>query len=63
MALLVACGDKKKINEDLQQAFALHQKAMNIRDKTADQLTKLTANEDSLFVKAHKKDLDSSAVH
>ena len=32
---------------------------MNIRNQTADQLAKLTANEDSLFVKAYKKDLDS----
>ena len=50
---------KKKPNEDLQQAFKLHQEAINIRNQTADQLTKLTANGDSLFVKAYKKDLDS----
>ena len=59
IALLVACGDKKNPNEDLQQAFKLHQEAMNIRNQTVDQLAKLTVNGDSLFVKAYKKDLDS----
>ena len=57
--LVVACSDKKKPNEDLQQAFKLHQEAMNIRSQTDDQLTKLTANVDSLFVMAYKKELDS----
>ena len=59
IVLSVACGNQKKTNEDLQQAFKLHQEAMNVRDQTVDQLAKLTANEDSLFVKTYKKDLDS----
>ena len=59
IALLVSCGDKKKSNADLQQAFKLHQEAMNIRNQAVDQLAKLIANGDSLFVKAYKKDLDS----
>ena len=59
IALLVACGDKKKPSEDLQQAFKLHQEAMSIRSQINDQLAKLTTNGDSLFLKAFKKDLDS----
>ena len=59
IALLVACGDKKHQNEDLEQAFKLHQEAIIIRNQMADQLAKLTANVDSLFVKAYKNDLDS----
>ena len=59
IVLLVACGDKKKANKDLQEAFKLHQEAVNIRNQTVDQLAILTANEDSLFIKAYKNDLDS----
>ena len=59
IVLLVACGDKKKTNKDLQEAFKLHQEAVNIRNQTVDQLAILTANEDSLFIKAYKNDLDS----
>ena len=59
ITLFVACGDKKKLSEDLQQAFKLHQEAVNIRNQMADQLAELAANSDSLFVKTYRKDLDS----
>lgn len=59
MALAVACGGKKEPNEDLQQAFKLHQEAVNIYNQAGEQLAKLMANGDSLFIKANQQDLDS----
>ncbi|MEM8969019.1 MAG: hypothetical protein AAGE93_21560 [Bacteroidota bacterium] len=59
MALVVACGDSKKTDENLQQAFELHQQAVKIRQTTDKQIDQLKANEDSLFVSTYKADLDS----
>ena len=55
----MACGGKKEPNEDLQQAFKLHQEAVNIHNQAGEQLAKLMANGDSLFIQANQKDLDS----
>ncbi|WP_422080141.1 hypothetical protein [Ulvibacterium sp.] len=59
LALSFACGDKKQKGEDLQQAFELHQEAIEIRQMTQDQVAHLKANTDSLFVKMYTKDLQS----
>lgn len=58
---MVACGDKKQ-HEDLQQAFKLHQDAINIREQIADQITKLVTNQDSLFAATYKTDLDAISL-
>jgi len=58
MTLVVACGDSKKTNEDLQQAFELHQEAVKIRQITDKQMDELKANEDSLLVSTYQADLD-----
>ena len=54
----MACSDKKRPDEDLKQAFKLHQAAIALRNYTGDQLAELTKG-DSLFVQAYKVDLDS----
>ncbi|MGD1894637.1 MAG: hypothetical protein ACFB15_29095 [Cyclobacteriaceae bacterium] len=59
MALIVACGDSKKTDENLQQAFELHKEAVEIRQMTNKQMNELKANEDSLFVNTYQADLDS----
>lgn len=59
IALAVACGGKKEPNEDLQQAFKLHQEAVNIHNQADQQLAELMTNGDSLFIEANQKDLDS----
>lgn len=59
ITIVVACDEKKKPNEDLQQAFRLHKKAVKIRQMADDQLDQLKANKDSLFIKAYKKDLEA----
>ena len=57
--LLTACNDNKRANENLKQAFEFHQEAIKIRQMMDDQMTKLKANMDSLFVETYTKDLDS----
>ncbi|BFP40559.1 hypothetical protein FGF1_14040 [Flavobacteriaceae bacterium GF1] len=59
LALSLSCSDKKQTNEDLQQAFELHEKAIKIRQMAQDQMDQLQANKDSLFVEAYAKDLRS----
>ena len=59
LALSLACSDKKQTNEDLQQAFELHEKAIKIRQMAQDQMDQLEANKDSLFVEAYAKELQS----
>ncbi|MEM6843461.1 MAG: hypothetical protein AAF944_26750 [Bacteroidota bacterium] len=59
VALVVACGDSKKTDENLQQAFELHQEAVEIRQMTDKQMDELKANKDSLFVSTYQADLDS----
>ncbi len=58
IALSSACGDKQ-MNKDLQQAFELHKEAIKIRQMAQDQMAKLQANKDSLFVETYTKDLQS----
>lgn len=59
IALLAACGSKKETNENLQAAFKLHQEAVKVRQETQDQLDKLAASSDSLFMETYKVHLDS----
>ena len=59
IVFLAACGGKEKTNEDLKEAFKLHQEAVKIRQMTEEQLEKLIANSDSLFTATYKSDLDS----
>ncbi|WKN44175.1 hypothetical protein [Tunicatimonas pelagia] len=58
-SLVVACGDSKKTDENLQQAFELHQEAVEIRQMADKQIDQLKANEDSLFVNTYTADLES----
>ena len=57
--MINACSHDKKPDENLQQAFKMHQDAVKIRNQVANHLDKLNANEDPLFVTAYKENLDS----
>ena len=59
ITLLVACSSEKGVDEDLQAAFKIHNEAIKIRQLSEDQLNKLGANSDSLFIATYKSDLDS----
>ena len=59
ITLLVACSGEKGVDEDLQAAFKIHNEAIKIRQLSEDQLNKLGANSDSLFIATYKSDLDS----
>ena len=59
LVMINACSPDKKPDENLQQAFKMHQDAVKIRNQVANHLDKLNANEDPLFVTAYKENLDS----
>jgi ABC-type nickel/cobalt efflux system permease component RcnA len=59
MVLMISCGVKEKPNEELQQAFRLHQEAVKIRNQVEENLKILNANEDSLFINVYRSKLDS----
>ena len=56
IALTSACGDKEK-DKDLVQAFKFHEEAIAVRQTVADQIEKLKANTDSLFVATYSNEL------
>ncbi|MEM8846922.1 MAG: hypothetical protein AAGD17_07450 [Bacteroidota bacterium] len=58
IALTSACSDKEK-DKDLVQAFKSHEEAIEVRRTVADQIGKLKANTDSLFVITYSKELKS----
>nr|WP_298998809.1 hypothetical protein [uncultured Allomuricauda sp.] len=58
-ALISACGDSKEKNENLQQAFKFHEEAIKFRQTAEDQISKLKADTDSLFVATYSNDLKS----
>ncbi|MEL6974352.1 MAG: hypothetical protein AAGL29_03050 [Bacteroidota bacterium] len=58
ISLLSACGEKKK-DENLIQAFKLHEEAVQIRQTTKDQIAKLEAITDSVFVATYSNELNS----
>ena len=43
----------------MQQAFEIHEEAVAVHKQTEAKLTKLTSNEDSLFVSTYKVELNS----
>ena len=59
LAIIMACSHDKKPDENLQQAFKIHEDAVGLRNQIADKLENLNSIEDSLFVAAYKKNLDS----
>ena len=58
MSLLMACGEKKK-DENLIQAFKLHEEAIQVRQTAKDQITKLEAITDSVFEATNSVQLNS----
>ncbi len=58
-ALLAGCNSGEKVDEDLQTAFKIHEEAVEVRKKIADQINTFKENTDSLFVESYKSDLDS----
>ncbi len=57
--LMIACGQQKEPDENLQQAFKIHEEAVELRNKVAVKLQELGTIEDSLFVSTQKNHLDS----
>lgn len=59
VSLVTACSDKKEKDEDLVEAFRIHQEAIKIRQSTQEQIEKLTTLTDSAFIATHGNSLDS----
>lgn len=55
ISLLTACGEKKTTDQELQQAFELHQEAIKVRQTTGAQIDELETTEQLLT----KADLDT----
>ncbi|NQZ45513.1 MAG: hypothetical protein HRT65_14500 [Flavobacteriaceae bacterium] len=54
-----SCGDKKASNENLQKAFEIHNEALGIQKSALDQMAKLRANKDSLFLDTYSNELNT----
>ncbi|MEM7109323.1 MAG: hypothetical protein AAF519_13950 [Bacteroidota bacterium] len=61
LVTIMACSHDKKPDENLQQAFKIHEDAVSLRNQIAGELEKLNAMEDSLFVATHSENLDAIA--
>lgn len=59
--IMLACSHDKKPDENLQEAFKIHEDAVGLRNQLGNELEKLNAIDDSLFVLANKGNLDSIA--
>ncbi|MEM8926730.1 MAG: hypothetical protein AAGC45_00895 [Bacteroidota bacterium] len=59
IVLWSSCGDKKESNENLQKAFEIHKEAISTHKLALDQMAKLKANKDTLFVETYSNDLNA----
>ena len=58
ISILSACGEKEK-DPNLIQAFEFHKQAMEVRQNAQEQISKLQANTDSLFVATYSSELST----
>ncbi|MEM6895428.1 MAG: hypothetical protein AAF554_17155 [Bacteroidota bacterium] len=58
ISLLSGCGEKKK-DENLIQAFKFHEEAIQVRQTAKDEMAKLEAITDSVFVATYSDELNS----